>query len=110
MSDTAEKLAALKAKAVQQLGECGVKSIDHDRLDELVGRLKSMVNNLDATLVSTSDESELETVRKNFVEKKLGVSDKDRGMAAVHKVAEKMSGIRQKSRPAFYYLLEDELG
>ncbi|QCW99362.1 DUF2853 family protein [Aggregatimonas sangjinii] len=109
MSDRDDKLAALKATAVSQLKECGVSNIDHDQLDGYVNSLRSMVDNKDATLVSGSDESELETVYRNFVEKKLGVSDKEKGMSAIHKVADKMSGIRMKSRPAFYYLVAHEL-
>ena len=106
MSDLNEKLAKLKATAVSQLNECGVSDIDHDKLDGYVNSLKS---NVDATLVSGTDESELETVRRNFVEKKLGVSDKDKAMSAIKSVANKMSGIRMKSRPAFYYLVQHEL-
>jgi hypothetical protein len=109
MSDTSEKLEELKSIAVKQLNECGVDSVDHGRLDEMVNRLKSMVNNPDATLVATSDESELETVRRNFIEKTMGISDKDKGMAAVKAVVDKMSGIHQKSRSAYYYLVQDEL-
>ena len=109
MSDLNEKLAKLKATAVSQLNECGVSDIDHDKLDGYVNSLKSMVDNVDATLVSGTDESELETVRRNFVEKKLGVSDKDKAMSAIKSVANKMSGIRMKSRPAFYYLVQHEL-
>ena len=110
MSETAVKLETLKNTAVKQHTECGVSNIDPDVLDGYVNSLKSMVNNVDATLVSGKDESELQTVRRNFVEKKLGVTDKDRAMKAIHKVADKMSGIRMKSRPAFYYLLQEELG
>lgn len=106
---TADQLANLKKTAVKQLNECGVSNVDHDRLDGYVNSLKSMAFNQDATLVSGKDESELETVRRNFVEKKLGVTDKEKGMKAVHKIADKMSGIRMKSRPAFYYLVADEL-
>ncbi|MDM9630784.1 DUF2853 family protein [Robiginitalea aurantiaca] len=109
MSDTSEKLSKLKGTAIQQLSECGIASVDHERLDAMVNRLKTVVDNLDATLVSVSDESELETVRRNFVQKTLGVSDKDKGMAAINAVAGKMSGIHQKSRPAFYYLVQEEL-
>ncbi len=109
MSETSEKLAELKGIAIKQLNDCGVDSVDHGRLDQLVNRLKSMVDNLDATLVATGDESELETVRRNFVEKTLGISDKDKGMAAIHAVADKMSGVHQKNRSAFYYLVQDEL-
>lgn len=109
MSETSEKLSELKGTAIDQLKECGIASVDHERLDALVNRLKSIVDNLDATLVATDDASELETVRRNFVVKTLGVSDKDKGMAAVNAVVKKMSGIHQKSRSAFYYLVQEEL-
>lgn len=109
MSERDDKLAALKATAVKQLTECGISSINHDRLDGYVNSLKSMVDNKDATLVSGSDQSELDTVCRNFVAKKLGVTDKDKAMSAVNKVADKMSGIRMKARPAFYYLVAEEL-
>ena len=68
-----------------------------------------MVDNKDATLVSGVDQSELDTVCRNFCAKKLGVTDKDKAMAAVKKVVDKMSGIRMKNRPAFYYLVANEL-
>ncbi|PHQ61179.1 MAG: hypothetical protein COC08_05745 [Maribacter sp.] len=110
MSELAEKLAKLKKTAENQLNECGVSTIDNDKLDGYVNSLKSMVDNQDAILVSGTDPSELETVRRNFVEKKLGVSDKDKAMAAISAVVDKMSGIRMKSRPAFYYLVQQELG
>jgi len=109
MSDRAEKLAALKATAVKQLNLCGVADINHERLDGYVNSLKSMVDNKDATLVSGQDKSELETVCRNFVAKKLGVEDKEKAMSAVTKVADKMSAIRMKNRPAFYYLVAEEL-
>lgn len=109
MSDVNEKIAKLKDQAVKQLEEVGVSNLDHDLLDTLAGRLKLVIDNKDALLVSGTDVSELETVRKNFVEKKLGIDDKDKGMAAVKAVAEKMSGIRMKNRVAFYYLVQHEL-
>ena len=59
----------------------------------------------DALLVSGADESELETVRKNFVVKKLNINDKEKGAAAVSAVAGKMKGIRMKNRAAFYYMV-----
>ena len=68
-----------------------------------------MVFNQDATLVSGKDPSELDTVRRNFAEKKLVVTDKDKTIKAIHSVADKMSGIRAESRPAFYCLVKDEL-
>lgn len=110
MSDKAEKLAKLIAKAESQLKEAGVSTIDSGLVAEIAGRFKMMLDNKDAMLVSGSDPSELETVRKNFVEKKLGVTDKDKGAALVAKVAAQMSSIKMKSRVAFYYLIQKELG
>ncbi|WP_159021923.1 DUF2853 family protein [Formosa sp. L2A11] len=109
MSDLKSKLAQLKATAVKQLTDCGVSSIDDEKLDGYVNSLKTMVNNKDAVLVSGTDASELETVRRNFVEKKLGVKDKDKAMAAITSVVGKMSAIKMKSRPAFYYLVSEAL-
>ena len=109
MSDLNEKLAKLKAQATSQLNDCNVSSIDDATLDKLVNNLRLIVDNKDALLVSGSDDSELETVRKNFVVKKLGIDDKDKGAAAVKAVAQKMSGIRMKNRAAFYYMVQKEL-
>ena len=109
MSELEEKLAKLKANAASQLNECGVNSIDDGLLDTLVNRLKLIVDNRDALLVSGADPSELETVRKNFVVKKLKIEDKDKGAAAVSAVADKMKGIRMKNRAAFYYMVQKEL-
>jgi len=109
MSDLADKLAAYKEQAVSQLKDSGVSKIDDGQLDDLVGRMKLIINNRDAILVSGTDPSELETVRTNFVVKKLGVTDKDKGMKAIHAVADKMSGIKMKNRAAFYYMVKTEL-
>lgn len=56
----------------------------------------------DSSLVACSDESELQTVAKGFVTKKLGVEDGQ--MDLVKSVCEQMKGQRMKSRVTFYYL------
>ena len=109
MSELAEKLAKLKAQAESQLADAGVSNVDGGLLDELVGRMRLIVDNKDAILVSGTDPSELETVRTNFVVKKLGIEDKDRAMAAINKVAGQMSSIKMKNRAAFYYMVQKEL-
>ena len=98
-----------KGSAMTQLNNAGVKDIDVSLLDNLVDRMKNMIDNRDATLVSTSDEKELETVYRNFVKKKLEVDDKERGMKAIHHVADKMKGERNKNRAAFYYMVQKEV-
>ena len=110
MSEKAEKLAKLIEKATSQITEAGEASVDAVLVADIAGRFTMMLDNKDAMLVSGSDPSELETVRKNFVEKKLGVTDKEHGTAVVNKVAERMSSIKMKNRVAFYYLVQKELG
>ncbi len=51
MSDLAEKPAKLKQTAESQLKECGVSNVDQELLETLVNRLRTMVDNKDATLV-----------------------------------------------------------
>ncbi|MFK7771170.1 MAG: DUF2853 family protein [Saprospiraceae bacterium] len=109
MSDVNEKLAKLKTQATKQLNDSGVSNIDNELLDTLVGRLRLIVDNKDALLVSGGDPSELETVRKNFVVKKLGITDKDKAMAAINEVAEEMKGTKMKNRAAFYYMVQKKL-
>jgi hypothetical protein len=78
--------------------------------EAIIKSLASILENRDASLVSCSDDSERETVRSNFIEKKLSITDNAKADAAVATVCEKMKGDRSKSRVTFYYLLIEELG
>jgi len=65
----------------------------------------------DAELVSCSEASELETVKKNFLIKKLALEDGENLDAAIQTVCEKMgSSNKKKYRAIFYYLLVKDLG
>ncbi len=68
------------------------------------------IYNKDAATVATSQKTEMETVKKNFVMNKLGVTDDAKAQAAIDTVAEKMKGSKNKMRINFYYLLVKELG
>jgi len=109
MSDLADKLAAYKVQAVSQLNDIGVTNINEGLLDELVTRMRLIINNKDALLVSGTDAKELETVRTNYVVKKLGIENREKGKEAIKLVADKMSSIRMKNRAAFYYMVNKEL-
>ena len=67
------------------------------------------LRNADSSLVSTSDEKELATVRDGFAAKKLGLGP-GAADAGLEQVAEKMKAARQKSRVTFYYLLAEATG
>ncbi|HHO65902.1 MAG TPA: DUF2853 family protein [Epsilonproteobacteria bacterium] len=69
------------------------------------------IHNKDAETVSCSDSSELETVKKNFLIKKLGLEDSDKLDDAIKSVCEKMgTSNRNKYRALFYALLAKEFG
>ena len=67
------------------------------------------LRNKDSSLVSTSDASELATVRDGFAAKKLGLAA-DAADVGIQAVAAKMKGERTKSRVTFYYLLAEATG
>lgn len=65
----------------------------------------------DASKVSCSDSEELNRVKKNFLQNKLGFNDEAKADAAIKTICEKMgSSNRNKYRAIFYYLLVKELG
>jgi Protein of unknown function (DUF2853) len=65
----------------------------------------------DASMVSCSDQSELDRVKANFLLKKMGLADSPKLDAAIKTVCEQMgSSNRTKHRAVFYYLLVENLG
>jgi len=109
MSDMEDKLQKYKDDATAQLGKAGEANIDDAILSELVNNLKLVIDNKDALYVAGSDPSEMETVRKNYVVKKLNIADQEKGAAAVTTVAKQMADSRMKNRAAFYYLVKKAL-
>ena len=85
-------------------------TVNTELVEKLVSRLSIILDNKDASLVSCSDETELETVKKNFVNSKLNITDDTKTDAAIKVVCEKMADTKMKSRVTFYYLLAVELG
>jgi len=106
MSELNAKLAKFKAEAESQLAAAGEKDIDDVLLSKLVNNLKLIIDNRDALSVAGSDPKELETVRRNFLVKKLRVDDEETGKAICADVAKQMSNSRVKNRAAFYYLCQ----
>lgn len=67
--------------------------------------------NKDSFLVAASDKAELETIKKNFIAKKLGVTDDAQAQAAIDFSVEKIgSSVRNKMRPVVYALIAENLG
>lgn len=85
--------------------------LSEDLITKVTGALGPSIYNKDAETVSCSDNSELETVKKNFLQNKLGLSGDADLDAAIKKVCETMgSSNRHKYRALFYALLAKEFG
>lgn len=82
-------------------------NVDEDKVKSIVNYCGIALRSNDASLVSTSDPAELETIKKGFAAKKLELNE-DEADAAIKKVAERMKGDRTKERVTFYYLLAEE--
>lgn len=90
--------------------KCGINA-DMDLLTKVTIGCGPAIYNADASTVAGSDKSELETVKKNFLIKKLGLSDGpqlDDAIAAVIETYGKSE--RNKYRAVVYYMLTKHFG
>lgn len=84
---------------------------DMDLLTKVTIGCGPAIYNADAATVSGSDQSELDTVKNNFVKNKLGVTNDADADKAIAKVMDKYgSSNRNKYRAVVYYMLTKELG
>lgn len=87
----------------------GVKA-DMDLLTKVTIGCGPSIYNADASTVSGSSEQELDTVKNNFIKKKLGVKNAADADKALGKVMDKYgSSNRNKYRAVVYYMLTKEL-
>lgn len=83
---------------------------DVDALTAVAKGLGPSIYLADASLVSCSDQTELDRVKNNYVINKLGLADGPNVDAAIATVCAKMKSATRKHRAVFYYLLKAELG
>src|SRR5690554_5040159 len=85
--------------------KCGVTA-DMDLLTKVTIGLGPSVYNDDSSTVAGTDQSELDTIRNNFLIKKLGLADGPELGAGIDKVIEQYGrSNRNKYRAVVYYLL-----
>ena len=90
--------------------KCGI-SPEMDLLTKVTIGCSPSIYNADASTVAGSQESELETVKKNFLMKKLGLSDGPELMQAINDVIETYGrSERNKYRAVIYYMLTKKFG
>ncbi|WP_299683425.1 DUF2853 family protein [uncultured Tenacibaculum sp.] len=86
-------------------------SFDADLLTAVTKGLGPSIYKRDAETVSGSDPKELETVKKNFLIKKLGLADGSELDDAIAEVVEQIGkSERNKYRAVVYYLLTKKFG
>ena len=102
MSKTDEKVG----KYIQDFKDKIGGEPDVDLLRKVTEACGPSIFQSDAETVSSSSESEMETVKKNFLVKKLGLKDDEKLDAGIEAVMEKYGkSNRNKNRAVVYYLL-----
>ncbi|PTQ69665.1 DUF2853 family protein [Celeribacter persicus] len=101
----------LIAKYAEDLkSKCGMEP-DMDLLTKVTIGCGPAIYNDDASTVAASQESELETVKNNFLIKKLGLADGPELMDGINAAIETYGqSERNKYRAVFYYLLVKHFG
>lgn len=90
--------------------KCGMEP-DIELLTKVTIGCGPAIYNDDASTVASSQASELETVKKNFLIKKLGLADGPELMDGINAVIETYGkSERQKHRAVVYYLLTKHFG
>ncbi|RLK03614.1 DUF2853 family protein [Ruegeria conchae] len=101
----------LIAKYAEDLkGKCGMDP-DMNLLTKVTIGCGPAIYDADASTVAASQEGELETVKNNFLIKKLGLSDGPELMEAINKAMETYGmSERNKYRAVVYYMLTKHFG
>lgn len=102
----ANKRDVLVEKYALHIQEKFGETPDQNFLYKVTVALGPSIYNRDSATVSSSDESELERVKNNFLIKKLGMTDSPELMEAIHKVMSIYgASVRTKYRAVVYYML-----
>lgn len=87
-----------------------VSKPDEEAIAGVIRHCGIALRNADASMVSFTDKTETDRVKKNFVMKKLGVTDEAEADAAIEKVGAALKGATRKYRVTVYYMLADHFG
>jgi hypothetical protein len=80
--------------------------IDDDLLESIAHYLEPSIYDPSVSSVNCNDKAEKERIKTEFMIGKLGCEPKGKNLeTAIEKVCDKMTGIKDKQRVVFYYLL-----
>lgn len=100
----------IAAYAADLREKCGIEP-DMALLTKVAIGLGPAIYNSDSSTVAGSEPAELETIRKNFLVKKLGLADGPELMAGIEKAIDTYGrSNRNKYRAVVYYLLATHFG
>lgn len=85
-------------------------SVDEAVVASMEKTYRLVLSKPDSAVVAFGDEAEVATVKKNFITKKLGVTDEAAADAAIASVGKRMAGVTRRDRLTVYYLIAEELG
>lgn len=95
----------LIVKYKEQLEKAGVK-VNDELLTKVTIGCGPSIYNRDAASVACGQESELATVKNNYLIKKLGLKDDAKLDVAIQEVCKEIgTSVRNKYRAVFYYML-----
>lgn len=107
MSKRDDLIAKYANDIKDKLGE----SPDMDLLTKVTIGCGPSIYNADAETIASSDDAELDRVRKNYLVKKLGLADSPQLTEAINSALDKYGrSNRNKFRPVIYYMLCKHFG
>lgn len=105
------KREELIQKYATQLRESLKHEPDMDLLTKVTIACGPSIYNADASMVSMHDEGELNTVKNNFMVKKLGMEDSEATMNVLREVIKHYNDhAKNKYRAVLYYMITRHLG
>lgn len=99
------KLEEAVAKNMAEAKKCGMR-VNQELLTKVAKKMGPSLYKADAAKVAFSNKDEMDRVKKNFINKKLGVTDEAKIEKALNEIKEKFGASnRNKLRALTYYLL-----
>lgn len=92
----------------QQMKDCKIKC-NEELLTSIAKSLGPSLYQKDANLVAASNKQECDTIKKNFIKKKLKIDGPEADKAIAYATEKLGSANRHKRRPVFYYLITEKL-